>query len=634
MENGNLDDRLSRLEYEVAAIKLAHRFGSRRIWIVFGCILLATVTVGIGLLLMIPLLIWTNGAARRELSELRVRFGLDAGEAAGTAGAPGALEPRTAAKAAPVREAKPAKPFDWELWIGRGLFLSLGTIALLLAAGFFITFTSHNPLFTPGLRVSVVILAGMLLLVLGDREITHVPAFGYALLGGGFGLLLISVYGVFLHFPAAPVLLIFALMLAITFAMGLLAVKHNTWALIALGLAGGYLAPAWIGFQAEGNKLMEYAVVVAYLLILTVFAAAMDYLKRWKLPLVLSLIFGYIVLANSYHAVDDNARLIAISALFLVIYLSAIYRYLAASSPLQTEDILVQIANAAFFGLVGIEGASSGQPVIQGLVGMGAAFLYVLTAVVLPVKPGFKKLADMLCGLAVVFAAVSLVFLLERDTETIGIVLVALVTIWLAGRMESKPLRLTGALLALWTVCDLVFTNFWHDSPLHRYGGYYEHLSKEARYLNVPFAVDIAVIAGLFLFLWLWHKAASKDMDPVEQNFYKLGIVLANLALLIVLQWESLRSAATLKSKFVTFSLSTVCYMLQAGALTYLGILRKSQLLRYSGIALSFWTALYVFIAVMLEGDNKARIITLVILGIALIVISFLYHRRALEAKK
>jgi hypothetical protein len=380
MENGNLDERLSRLEYEVAAIKLAHRFGARRIWIIFGCILLATVTVGTGLLLMIPLLIWTNGACRRELGELRVRFGIDAADAAE------ALEPRAAAKAMPARVAKPAKPFDWELWIGRGLFLSLGTIALLLAAGFFITFTSHNPLFTPGLRVSVVILAGLLLLILGDRELRLTPAFGYALLGGGFGLLLISVYGVFLHYPSASRLLIFALMLAITFAMGLLAVRHNTWALIALGLVGGYLAPAWIGFQAEGNKLMEYAVVVAYLLILTVFAAAMDYLKRWKFPLVLSLIFGYIVLANSYHAVDDSARLVAISALFLVIYLSTIYRYLAASPTVQVEDIVVQIANAAFFALVGIQGTSSGQPVIQGLVGMGAAFLYVLTAVVLPTR--------------------------------------------------------------------------------------------------------------------------------------------------------------------------------------------------------------------------------------------------------
>jgi hypothetical protein len=297
------------------------------------------------------------------------------------------------------------------------------------------------------------------------------------------------------------------------------------------------------------------------------------------------------------------------------------------------EDILLLITNAGFFGLIGIQEASYGQPVIQGLVGMGAAFIFVLSAVALPAKAGFRRLAETLCGLTVVFAAISLVFLLKKDTETIGIILVGLVTIWLAGRMSSRPLRLTGSLLALWAAGKLIFKDLWQHHHDYYPAPHQVELGN-ARFLNSAFAIELAVVVCLFIFLWLWHKFASAEMDQVEANFYKLGIILANLALLIVLQWESLRSAPTLKSDIVRFSLSTACYVLHASALTYLGIIRKSPLLRYSGIVLSFWTALYVFIAVMIEGDNKSRILTLVILGIALIIMSFLYHRRALEVKR
>ncbi len=324
-------------------------------------------------------------ALTREEVEADVR-----GEPAPTVFPPSEASPPQAG----IRKGEYAKPLDLEQWIGRTLFLGLGTVALILSAGYFITYTTREEILTLGVRVSIVAILGTLLLVLGDSQFGNLTAFGYSLVGGGFGLLLISVYGLLIGLEKAPYPLIFGVMLIITVAMAFLSVRHSTLPLALLGFLGGFLAPAWIGIsiatgywarsQMELVSKADYIILSIYVVILSFGAIVLGLREKWQVLPFIGMFFSYVVLGGLYEGVPDAVRLTGISVVFIVFLTSPIYRSVTFPNAVEAEHLLNLIANCVLFAVFKVERIYSGVPVIQETIGMVTTLFLAFLAVTLP----------------------------------------------------------------------------------------------------------------------------------------------------------------------------------------------------------------------------------------------------------
>jgi uncharacterized membrane protein len=155
--------------------------------------------------------------------------------------------PRTMAPPPPVKPLSPATPkINWEQFMGVKGFAWLGGFALFLGVAFFVKYSFDNNLVPPELRVAIGFLTGLGLLVGGivmSRK--NFAALSQTLCATGVVILYAvtfscrSVY----HFEFFSQLPTFLLMVLITAAAFLLAVRLNALVVAILGMLGGFLTP-------------------------------------------------------------------------------------------------------------------------------------------------------------------------------------------------------------------------------------------------------------------------------------------------------------------------------------------------------------------------------------------------------
>jgi len=238
----------------------------------------------------------------------------------------------------------------------------------------------------------------------------------------------------------------------------------------------------------------------------------------------------------------------------------------------------------------------------------------------------------------VLFLGISLVFLLDTKLEAAGTMMVAILTLWLALRFASSILRTIGALAMFWALCMLLFMELLPTCDSWFGCGYIDRGTTP--YLHSVFITELAVVAGAFLALWLWRRALSQQAGSFEISLVSLGIVFTNFILVILLQvesevWNKMKLARQAGWHHTLDRVAGVAsYLVHGGILTFLGLKRESRLLRYCGLALFAWAVLWVGFTVIVHGEMLARVIALVILGLALMAVSFWYYRRYAEAKE
>lgn len=561
-------------------------------------------------------------------TEVPTQAGLPTGESATVSTR---VVPRDLLPASP----SPPKPINVEQVIGRPVLLTLGILSMLFAAGYFLTYAGANIILPLPFRLTLIIVVGLVLNWLGDRELRRTPDFGYALLGGGFGLLFISVYGTIVGFEQVPLVGVLAYLILIAGAASVLSLRHNSWVLAALGLLGGYLVPVILegkfAFHAgEHISLSGYSVLAAYIILLTLLTFLLTVLRGWHWLPVISIIFAYLILGTFHREIDPLYRFGAVGTLFLILSLIPIIRSLRLNLTTSPAEFIVLVLNCIFFTLVGIVVLYDKEPVVQGSIGMGTALYFALLAALLPVKPERKRLTESLAGLAVAFTAISLIFLLQGSLETFGLTAAALVTLYLASRFQSVLLRIVGLLTMLWAIGKLALMDLWHQGWQDGFLA-----DKPYPYLNTDFFISLAVVAGGFICLWLWHRTISGKVAPNESVLVRLGILFVNFALVLVLQNEARTVSRMEWGGFLPDLLRASSYLLHGGVLTILGIRRDSKLLRGSGLVLFLWTALWVLYRLVLHQANSfTRVVTLLILGCVLLIVSFWYYRKSLTTAR
>ncbi|MBA2354664.1 MAG: DUF2339 domain-containing protein, partial [Acidobacteria bacterium] len=141
--------------------------------------------------------------------------------------------------------------------IGARWLLYAGIGALVLGVSYFIKFAFDNGWVSEPLRVLIGLLAGVALLVVGQRFVrSGLAFFGHALSGGGIVVLYVAIYAALHVYDLINPTVAFAGMAGVTLVATALADRHRMQALGALAVAGGFATPMLVGGGRDAQVVL------------------------------------------------------------------------------------------------------------------------------------------------------------------------------------------------------------------------------------------------------------------------------------------------------------------------------------------------------------------------------------------
>lgn len=397
--------------------------------------------------------------------------------------------------------------------------LRVSILAIVGGLGYFIKWSIDHELLSPAGRVGIAVLAGSVMLAAGmllmGRKY-HVIAQG--LTGGGLLVMYVSFYGANQWYGLLTIAAASAVMVVVVIAAGVLAVRFNSLLIAMLGLAGGYCTPILMR-TPEPNLLMLYV----YLLMLSLGVLVVSGFKKWHLLNYLAFFGTYGLFCGSLHVYEDADFPVAITFLSLLfvthsslVYLHNIRRKVASNA----MEVVHLVANGAIYAGLAyvIIRMTHGRP-YPALMSIGLAGFYI-AHVMLFLRYGVhdRKLLMTLIALAAAATAWTLPLVLEKESLTIAIALLALTFLWLGRRMQSNFLTQLAYVVYMFLFFRLLAVDMPRD--YHAGGNSMAPMSQYWRAMLerlFTFGVSIASIAGGY-FVQRMRLPASRLLAVTQEN--------------------------------------------------------------------------------------------------------------------
>lgn len=344
---------------------------------------------------------------------------------------------------------------SWEFAVATNWLLRAGIVVVVVGVGFFLKYSIEHGLLGPQARVALSVLTGVGMLVGGVRMVGKpYQLLGQGLMGGGLAILYFSMFAACNLYHLVGVLVAFGLMALVTLVAGTLAVRLNSLLVAVLGILGGYGTPIMLSTGAK-----NFPGLFGYMLLLGVGILGIARRRNWPLLNYLGLVLTYglatAAIARQYVA-GDFADVLPFLVGFFVLYAAVmILHNLAHGQKAGMLELLGIIANALmFFGLAHRVITMGGYKEIYAAIpALGlAVFFIVATQVFLRGKRRDRGLLYTFLALAALFTAMTPPLALSRQWITTSWALQGVVMLWLAGKIDSRFLRLLGCVACMLAV--------------------------------------------------------------------------------------------------------------------------------------------------------------------------------------
>ncbi|MCE9613091.1 MAG: DUF2339 domain-containing protein [Lentisphaerae bacterium] len=380
--------------------------------------------------------------------------------------------------------------------------MRLGILIFVLGVAFLLVWSSQRQLIGPIGRVAIALFTGVAMLVGGVRLLgKKYHVMGQGLLGGGILVLYFGVYAMGPRYALVSIPAAFGLMALVSVAAGLLALRLDSMLVAIIGLAGGYLTPVLLH-----SDVPRLDILYAYMLLLGVAILALSCRKQWRLLNYLSFLCTYALFIASLDAYDRTRNFpIALGFLcaFFAIQSSLVYVYnILRRKPSTTLEIIHTAANALLFAAIGywliLDAHGRPYPAFLAL-GLGAFFtLHVL--LLLRRRIDDRPLVVTFIALAGAFATWALPLVMENESLTIALALLAFTFLWLGHKLGSRFLQNLAHALYLVVLFRLGVWDFERnytgpadrDPSLH---AYWSH----ALHRLWTFGISLASVTGAFI---------------------------------------------------------------------------------------------------------------------------------------
>ncbi len=323
-----------------------------------------------------------------------------------------------------------------------------GIIAVVAFAGYFLMWSIEHGWIGPMGRVALAILFGLALLLSGMKMINRRwNILGQGFIGGGLAILYFSMYaaGPLYHLIPSPT--VFLLMIVVTVAAGLLAVRTRSMLVAIFGIIGGFCTPILLSTDHP-----QLPVFYAYLLLLNLGILGIAHFRQWRLLNYLGFVFTYVLFFTSldqYQRADFPMAITFLSLFFMVQSLMIILYNIRRAVRTSLLEIIHMVLNAAVFsyGAYDLIHDAIGRP-YPALMTLALAMFYILqVAWFLRRRLADRPLLISLIALAGFFAALTLPLVMEKESLTICWSLLAFMFVWLGLRLNSHFLRHLGYLM-------------------------------------------------------------------------------------------------------------------------------------------------------------------------------------------
>lgn len=337
-----------------------------------------------------------------------------------------------------------------EFAIATTWLIRLGVMILIIGIGFFLRYTSSNEAVGPLVRVCVASLTGLGILAGGIRLMKgRYELLGQGLAGAGFATFYFSFFTAHrlevLNTPVA-----FALMILVTIAAGVIALRYASLLIAVLGMAGGYLTPFMIEADAPGVVSL-----FSYVILLGMGVFFMAWKKEWRVLNYLSFVATSLI---TLRAVDQGFLperfwqfmpfLVAFFVLFSTV--TFIFHLVHRKKSTLLELLFLFLNAGVFFSFAyGLVEKTFSKEAIAAVT-IGLAVFYIIHIRVF-LKRGIldRGLLMSFIGLASLFVAITLPLLLSSGWITVSWAVQGFVMLWIASRMKSEFLRQLAYVLYL-----------------------------------------------------------------------------------------------------------------------------------------------------------------------------------------
>jgi uncharacterized membrane protein len=457
----------------------------------------------------------------------------DVAPAAETALAPPPLEPTPMEPARPLEAPGPPPPapprrgLDLEQRIGARWATWVGIVAILFAVALFLKWAFDNAYLGPAARVGLGLVAG--LVMLGGGLLLHrrrdVPYLSEGLAGGGLGVLYLSLFAAHVLYGLVGPTIAFAAMFTVTLLGTVVAVASNRLITAVLAVLGGLLTPVLLQVdRADERNLLAYLLVLDGLVLLAARFRAWPQLNR--LAWLGSALLVLPALVHQPEAPQPLARLLLLSALFLIFLAVPLFRERAVGRRTEPIDLALVVANpAAYFWAVYVT-LEAWRPAGEGPYAVVLAVLYRLVAADYASRvPDDRVAVDVHEGVSWTFLTIAIPLALDGQWVTLAWAVQGLMLLWLASRAPA-PVAAWGGLAALLlaAVRAVALDRYWSAHTIAVW--------------NLTFLVHLLVVVALAIGGGLGGRILGTRLGRVTPAGLRAVLWVAAVATLAVQLWR------------------------------------------------------------------------------------------------
>ena len=420
---------------------------------------------------------------------------------------------------APAAIERPASDSeDVEFKIGGKLFTGVGIVAVIFAIGFFLRYAFETNLINEAGRVILGLLAGVVLLGVGEFTRKRFPKYGQALTGGGLGVLYLSIYAAYNFYNLTSQPVSFAGMIIVTAIGILLALRQNSIALAGFAQLGGFLTPLLLSTGTNNPHSL-----FIYIAILDIGVLVTAFYKLWRQLAIESIIGSALAFSYWYSTFYDPGQFavaMAYLTLFFTIFLGVtLVQYFIKKSPEDSWDYTLTSANPLFYFLMSY---SIIHPLYPDFMGLFTIILGIFYCVIgLAVRKGDERsslFSHFLMSIGLLLLVVAVPIQLHKAWITIMWAAEAVLLIVLGFRMRFQFYRILGHCVFFAVLFRLLFFDMDLDA-------------NAAALANIRFFTYIASFIMLLAAAYVYRRRKTEISADENSLFSVLAVEAAFVGL-------------------------------------------------------------------------------------------------------
>ena len=407
----------------------------------------------------------------------------------------------------------------WATWVG--------IVVILVAAALFLKWAFDNEYLGPAARVGVGVVGGLLMLLAGLllRRRQDAPYLSEGLAGGGLGCLYLSLFAAHTLYDLIGPATAFTSMFAVTLLGALVAVLSGRLSTAVLAVLGGLLTPMLLRVERPDERNL-----LAYLLVLDVLVLLVARFRTW--PAVTQLAWGgsalllLQTLGDVPQAPHPLARLLLLSALFLVFLAAPLFRERATGHRSQPIDLILVVANAAGYFWAVYSTLEATRPGLEAPWAVGLAVLYRLVSSDYGSRVSEDPVPVLVHeGVSWTFLTLAIPLALDAQWVTLAWAIQGVMLLWLASRVPT-PVAAWGGLAALLLAFSraVAFDRYWSAEIVAVW--------------NLTFLVHLLVAGALMAGGWLGGRIVAEERFRPRPRSLQGVLWLASVVTLAVLFWR------------------------------------------------------------------------------------------------